>query len=208
MMTGKHELRSSMRAMRKQLAAANPYAAEQVVQHLPELLEMMFAGNGSFADEQKDRRFTAAVYKAQGSELDALPLAKALMDCGVDLALPVAVAQDEPLIFRRWSPRDPLEIDASGVPAPLPLAEAITPYVIFVPLLAADGRGYRLGQGGGYYDRTLSALRKADPRGWAQPWFIGLCYSGQLVEKIAEEAHDERLHGYLTERFSGATWEK
>ena len=188
-----------MRALRKQLAAANPYAAEQVVQHLPDLLEMMFAGSGSFADEQKDRRFTAAVYKAQGSELDALPLAKALMERDVDLALPVATAQEEPLIFRRWSPRDPLEIDASGVPAPLPLAEAVTPDVLFVPLLAADDRGYRLGQGGGYYDRTLGALRKAEPRLWAQPWFIGLGYSGQMVERIAEEFQDQPLHGVLTE---------
>lgn len=207
-MMDKHQLRSAMRAQRKQLAAANPYASEQVVLHLPELLEMMFSASGSFADEQKDRCFSAAVYKAQGSELDALPLAKALMERDIDLALPVAIAEGQPLVFRRWSPRDPLEIDASGVPAPLPLAEAITPDVIFVPLLAADGRGYRLGQGGGYYDRTLSALRNAEPRAWAQPWFIGFCYSGQIVEKIAEEAHDERLHGFLTESFGGAVWEK
>ena len=198
-MNPKHDLRSTMRALRKRLAAVNPYAAEQVVQFLPELLEMMFAGGGSFADEQKDRRFTAAIYKAQGSELDALPLAKALIEQDLDLVLPVATAQGEPLIFRRWTPRDPLEIDASGVPAPLPLAETVTPDVIFVPLLAADGRGYRLGQGGGYYDRTLSALRMADPRLWAQPWFIGLGYSGQMVERIAAEPHDQRLHGVLTE---------
>lgn len=199
MTNSKHELRSSMRALRKQLAAANPHAAEQAAQHLPGLLDMMFAGPGDFADEQKHRRFTAAVYKAQGSELDALPLAKALIERNVDLALPVATAQAEPLVFRRWSPRDPLEPDASGVPAPLPLAEAVVPDVIFVPLLAVDGRGYRLGQGGGYYDRTLSALRKAETRGWAQPWFIGLCYAGQIIEKVSEEAHDMRLHGVLTE---------
>src|SRR5690606_30588799 len=135
-MTDKRELRAAMRAHRKRLAHENPRAAEQVVLNLPDLLETMFETDVSFAEEQKHRRFTAAVYKAQGSELDAMPLALALQARDVDLALPVAVARDAPLEFRRWRPRDPLEIDAAGVPAPLPLAEVVSPDVIFVPCLA------------------------------------------------------------------------
>lgn len=203
-MTDKSELRAAMRATRKRLARETPDAAERVVRHLPELLEIMFETSGSFADEQKDRRFTAAVYKAVGSELSALPLALALQARDVDLALPVATAPQAALEFRRWAPRDPLEIDASGVPAPLPLAEVVTPDVIFLPLLAVDRRGYRLGQGGGHYDRTLHALRSADPL----PWFIGLCYEGQLVEELPNEVHDEKLHGVLTERFASTIWLK
>jgi 5-formyltetrahydrofolate cyclo-ligase len=201
-MTDKHQLRAAMRATRKRLAAEAPDAAERVVRHLPELLEIMFEASGAFAEEQKRRRFTAAVYKAVGSELSALPLAKALASRDVDLALPVATGADEPLVFRRWSPGDPLELDASGVPAPLLLAEVVAPDVIFIPLLAVDQRGYRLGQGGGFYDRTLHALRNSG----TMPWFIGLCYSGQMVDTLPEEVHDERLHGVLTEAFGSTVW--
>lgn len=203
-MTDKHELRAAMRATRRRLAADRPQAASQVVLHLPELLETMFETSVSFAEEQKHRRFTAAVYKAQGSELSALPLAEALLERDLDLALPVAIAPDEPLEFRRWLPGDALEMDVSGVPAPLPLAEAVTPDVIFVPLLAIDARGYRLGQGGGYYDRTLARLRGQQPL----PWFIGLCYVGQLVENLPDDVHDERLHGVLTEDHCSTVWKK
>ena len=203
-MIDKHQLRATMRAERKRLAAESPRAATQVVRHLPELLEIMFETSVSFAEEQKHRRFTAAVYKAQGSELDAMPLAEALSRRDVDLALPVAVSPGEALEFRRWRPGDALELDASGVPAPLALAEVVAPDVIFVPLLAIDDRGYRLGQGGGYYDRTLASLRGAKPL----PWFIGLCYAGQLVENLPDEVHDERLHGVLTEAFCSTVWKK
>jgi len=201
-MTDKHQLRAAMRATRKRLAAETPDAAERVVRHLPELLEIMFEASGSFAEEQEHRRFTAAVYKAVGSELSALPLARALMARDLDMALPVATGVGEPLVFRRWSPGDPLEMDASGVPAPLPLAEVVAPDVIFIPLLAVDQRGYRLGQGGGYYDRTLHALRGVTPL----PWFIGLCYAGQMVDSLPEEVHDERLHGVLTEAYCSTVW--
>lgn len=201
-MTDKQQLRAAMRATRKRLAVEITDAAERVVRYLPELLEIMFEASGSFAEEQKHRRYTAAVYKAVGSELSALPLARALISRDVDMALPVATGVGEPLVFRRWSPGDPLEIDASGVPAPLPLAEVVAPDVIFVPLLAVDQRGYRLGQGGGYYDRSLHALRDANPL----PWFIGLCYAGQMIDRLPEEVHDERLHGVLTEEFCSTVW--
>lgn len=203
-MSDKLQLRAEMRAARKRFAAENPLAGQQAALQIPRLLDTMFATHLGFAEEQKHRRFVAAVYKAQGSELDAMPVAQALLDQDVDLALPVAVAADEPLIFRRWRPRDPLELDASSVPAPLPLAESVRPDVVFIPLLAVDRRGYRLGQGGGYYDRTLAELRQTGP----MPWFIGLCYSGQLIDMIANEAHDERLHGVLTEHFCSTIWEK
>lgn len=203
----KSALRAEMRATRKRLARESPNAAQEVLKHLPELLETMFETTGSFAEEQKTRRFVAALYKAQGSELSALPVAKQLQAQDVDLALPVATAADAPLEFRRWAPGDPLEIDASGVPAPLALAEVVHPDVVFIPLLAFDRRGFRLGQGGGYYDRTLSAMRQSKVPRWTLPWFIGLCYAGQQIERIAEEPHDERLDGVLTERFASTVWE-
>ena len=95
------------------------------------------------------------------------------------------------MIFRRWSPGEPLEMDAAGCPAPLPLAGVVDPDLIITPLLAFDDFGGRLGQGGGYYDRTFAARPDAIR--------IGLAYAGQNIPRLPTEDHDVRLHGVLTE---------
>ena len=132
-----------------------------------------------------------AVYRAIGSELNTDALSMALVDAGHALCLPVVLQLDEPMIFRRWSPGEPLEPDAAGVPAPLPLAEVVVPDLILTPLLAFDAHGGRLGQGGGYYDRTFQILPDAIR--------VGFAYAGQRVEDVPVEGHDIRLHGVLTE---------
>lgn len=164
-----------MRALRKQLAVADPTAASRVADHAEALPECK----------------VVAVYHAIGSELDTGSLAQALISAGRPLCLPVVIQRDAPMIFRRWSPGEPLELDLAGVPAPLPLAEAVVPDLILTPLLAFDDSGGRLGQGGGYYDRTFAALPDV--------LRIGLAYAGQRVEPLALERHDIRLHGVLTE---------
>lgn len=95
------------------------------------------------------------------------------------------------MIFRRWTPGDPLEMDAAGCPAPLTMAETVEPDLVLTPLLAFDDFGRRLGQGGGHYDRTFAAMPKAVR--------IGLAYAGQRTERLPVEAHDIPLHGVLTE---------
>lgn len=184
-----------MRARRKHLAGVNPEAGARLADHADELLDILFATTTDFAAERARRRFTAAVYRAQGSEMDPAALSRALIGRGVDLALPVVIGRDAPMVFRRWSPGEPLEIDVAGVPAPLPLADEVEPDVIFVPLLAFDAAGGRLGQGGGYYDRTLALLQRGDRR----PWFVGLAYAGQEIDRLPRERHDVALHGVLTE---------
>jgi len=175
MILDKRELRSAMRALRKRLAEADPEAAARAADHSAAL------PGGE----------PVALYRAMGSELDTDALAMALEAAGRRLCLPVVLERDAPMIFRSWRPGEPLELDAAGCPAPLPLAETIDPAVILTPLLAFDARGGRLGQGGGYYDRTFAerpgALR------------IGFAYAGQGVERLELEAHDVRLHGVLTE---------
>ena len=132
-----------------------------------------------------------AIYRAIGSELDPEPLARALLTAGRSLCLPVVLQRDAPMIFRRWTPGDPLEMDAAGCPAPLPLAEVVDPDLIVTPLLAFDDFGGRLGQGGGYYDRTFAARPDAIR--------IGFAYEGQRVACLPMERHDVALHGVLTE---------
>ncbi len=174
-MTSKPELRATMRALRKRLAEASPDAAMRAA---------------SFVDDLPPGRMVA-VYRAVGAELDPEPLAKALERAGRSLCLPVALERDAALTFRRWTPGDPLEMDVAGCPAPLPLAETVTPDLIMTPLLAFDAEGGRLGQGGGYYDRTFAAF----PAGVR----IGLGYAGQQRDALPMDAHDQRLDGVLTE---------
>lgn len=174
-MTDKAALRARMRAHRKDLARERPGAPDQLaaaVDDLPTGLE-------------------CALYHAIGSELDPLLLAMALARQGRKLCLPVVLSVDTPMRFRRWQIGDPLEADEAGVPAPLPLAQGVVPDLILTPLLAFDDRGGRLGQGGGYYDRTFAALPQARR--------IGVAYAGQQVDGLDLEAHDMRLHGVITE---------
>lgn len=161
--------------MRKRLAEADPNAASRVVDRVADV-----------PDGEP-----VALYVAVGSELDPAPLAHALLAAGRSLCLPVTIQRDAPLIFRRWTPGAPLEMDLAGCPAPLPLSEAVDPGLILCPLLAFDDFGGRLGQGGGYYDRTFAA-RPGMMR-------IGLAYAGQAVGRIPMERHDMALHGVLTE---------
>jgi len=174
-MTDKVEMRAAMRALRKRLSEAAPDAAGRAA---------------TFIDALPSASLVA-VYRAVGAEFDPKPLAYALIRAGRQLCLPVALERDAALIFRRWSPGEPLEIDVAGCPAPLPLAEVVTPDLIVAPLLAFDRAGGRLGQGGGYYDRTFESLPDVIR--------IGLAYEGQRVADLPMQDHDIRLHGVLTE---------
>ena len=110
---------------------------------------------------------------------------------GDRLCLPVALERDAALIFRRWTPGDPLEMDVAGCPAPLPLAETVMPDLIITPLLAFDAEGGRLGQGGGYYDRTFAQMPSVSR--------IGFAYEGQYLASLPKEPHDGLLNGALTD---------
>lgn len=174
-MSDKSEQRAAMRTLRKRLAGLDPEAAGRAADHADRLP----VGE------------TVALYRAMGSELGTDALAVALEVQGRHLCLPVVLQRDAPMIFRAWSLGEPLELDAAGCPAPLPLADEVEPDMILTPLLAFDHFGGRLGQGGGYYDRTFAARPDAIR--------IGYAYAGQAVERLALEDHDVRLHGVLTE---------
>ena len=135
-----------------------------------------------------------AGYMPIGSEIDCLPLLQRILDAGAPLCLPVVAAADTPLIFRRWSPGDRLVTSSFGIAEPLETAEAVTPHALLVPLLAFDRAGYRLGYGGGYYDRTLNSLRAA-----GTIVAIGVAFAGQLRDKVPVGDGDERLDWIVTE---------
>lgn len=183
MTESKAELRSRLRETRKRLKAALPNAGRELAGGLDVLLAGLAV-----------RPRTAALYLPLGSEIDTAPLAAELIRRDVALALPRVDAPDSPMSFRAWSPGDPVAPDLQGCSAPMASAPLIEPDLLFLPLVAFDAEGGRLGQGGGYYDRTLAAL--VDIR----PLVIGLAFSGQQVERVPCDPHDQKLDGILTER--------
>ncbi|WP_334161750.1 5-formyltetrahydrofolate cyclo-ligase [Phenylobacterium sp.] len=176
----KTTLRVLLRQVRRGLAAGTPDAAARAALRLP--LDRLPAFR------------TFAGYQPTGSEMDPRPLMRRLSETGAAAALPVAESRDAPLAFRAWDDERPLEPDAFGIPAPPPGAAPVLPDLVIAPLLAFDRRGHRLGQGAGHYDRTLANLRAVQP-----VFVLGLAYSGQEVEELPAEPHDERLDAILTE---------
>ena len=110
---------------------------------------------------------------------------------GTRAALPVVVQEGAPLAFRHWTPDTPLEPDRYGIPTPM-AGEWLIPDLILLPLNGFDGDGYRLGYGGGYFDRTLAALC---PR----PLAVGVGFEINRLPTIRPESHDQRLDWLVTE---------
>lgn len=185
----KAALRRRMRALRRGLAAppTGPAAARSLVNSLlaaPDpLARTLIPPPGA----------RVAGYLPIGGELDVHPLMAALAERGCPLALPVVTGPTAPLVFRAWRPGDPLEDGPFGTRQPPAAAPLVHPAWILVPLLAFDRRGYRLGQGGGFYDRTLAAADQ-DP-----PVALGLAFAAQAVEALPIEPHDRPLAAVATE---------
>ncbi|MBP5997721.1 MAG: 5-formyltetrahydrofolate cyclo-ligase [Azonexus sp.] len=110
---------------------------------------------------------------------------------GARTALPVVVAEGQPLAFREWTPETPLEPDRYGIPTPIAGAW-LTPDLILLPLNGFDAAGFRLGYGGGFFDRTLAALV---PR----PLAVGVGFEINRMDSIRPEEHDQRLDWIVTE---------
>ena len=130
-------------------------------------------------------------YWPLGDELDPRFLMLTLQQAGYRTALPVVTAADEPLCFRLWGQGDPLEDGIYGTQQPAADAPSVVPNALIVPLLAYDKDCYRLGWGGGFYDRTLAANSEIKAFGFA--------YGAQIVDYVPRQSHDWPLQGVITE---------
>ncbi len=128
-------------------------------------------------------------------EIDIRPLMVELHRRGCQLALPVVQGRDKPLLFRAWRPGDPLERGVFGTLQPSAKRETLEPEALIVPMLACDKEGWRLGYGGGFYDRTLAGLR-ARRRVTA----VGVGFNAQLVDDVPHGPDDQRLDWLLTDK--------
>ena len=183
--TAKSVMRAQMRQARRAFIREHPEADWEAGDRAADLVAWLgFTRPG-----------VCALYHASGSEMDPRPLAEGLVKLGWSLALPWCDAPDTAVVFRAWRPGDRLAPDAAGIAAPLASAAEIGPDVVICPVIAFDAAGGRLGQGGGYYDRTLARLRAAAKK----PAVVGLAFSIQEVEAVPRLAHDQKLDAILTE---------
>jgi len=134
-------------------------------------------------------------YLAIGDEIDPLAVLHQLKDSGKTCVLPVVVAREQPLIFRTWEPGCLLESGPLNTRHPGAAMPAADPDVLLVPLLAFARDGYRLGWGGGFYDRTLAAFQE-QRRAVVS---IGIAYSGQEVDNVPHDVYDQRVDFVVTE---------
>lgn len=166
-------------------AAAHRSASVAIRHHLTELLLPLRAGTIAFCMPIR-------------AEVDCRPLVEHLIALGWQAAMPVVRETAAPLEFRGWTPDAPMTVDPYGIPIPAAGRQA-HPDVILLPLVAFDAAGYRLGYGGGYFDRTLAVMQ---PR----PLAVGVGFDLGAIEDIRPERHDVPLDRIVTE--SGIRWVK
>ena len=135
-----------------------------------------------------------AAYRPIRTEIDPTPLMEALHLAGHRITVPVILGEGQPLEFREWWPGVAMQPGPFGAEVPVD-THVLLPDLILAPLLAFDRRGFRLGYGGGFYDRTLEGLR-ATRRVRA----LGLAYAAQEILEVPIEPTDQRLDAILTEQ--------
>ena len=127
-------------------------------------------------------------------EIDCLDILKKLENSGYKISLPITRKKNK-MDFFEWSYRDNLLIGKIGIPEPYS-KKKVYPDVLLVPLIAFNKKKYRLGYGGGYYDRYIQKLKKIK-----KILTIGMAFSFQEVEKLPISAHDKKLDFIFTENY-------
>jgi 5-formyltetrahydrofolate cyclo-ligase len=125
------------------------------------------------------------------AEFDARFAVRQWRDGGALAALPEVVGKGQPLRFRQWWPGAPMTRGVYDIPLPEGTPEVL-PDIAIVPMNACDSRGYRLGYGGGYFDRTLAALQR-------RVIAIGVTFGACRVPSIFPQAHDLPMDLVVTE---------
>lgn len=127
-------------------------------------------------------------------EVDVMPLLSLASERGATIGMPVTPERGQPLTFRRWSQGDEMDSGPFGIREPKRSAPIVKPDLLLVPLLAFDRNGYRLGYGGGYFDRTILALRREKA-----VLAVGVAFAVQEVARVPRDDSDARLDWILTE---------
>jgi 5-formyltetrahydrofolate cyclo-ligase len=179
-------------ALKKQLREAAKQARAEAFRRQGAAASDRIAAQGiAFAAARPGAIVSA--FAAIGEEIDPAPLLLRLHAEGFRLCLPVMQGKGKPLLFRAWGPGEPMAERMWGIREPLASAPELDPDIVLAPLLAFDRCGYRLGYGGGFFDRTLAALRSRK-----SVIAIGLAYDEQQVDAVPHLDYDHRLDWVLT----------
>jgi len=176
--------RTRLRTQRQSLSVAERTAASEAIDsHLRTMLKTRFAGACGLV--------FSGYWPIKG-EPDLRPLMEQLHLLGVTIALPIVETKAAPLVFRRWTPDTRMVRGDWNIPVPPSDADELIPDITLAPLLGWDENGFRLGFGGGYFDRTLADL---SPR----PATIGIGFQSAKLATIYPQPHDIPLDLILTE---------
>ena len=158
-------------------AALSTRVCALIQQHFPELAGLHVAFCWPYKNEP-DLRPLMQSWLAEGNP-------------GYAALLPVVIDADRALAFRAWTPTSPMHTDRYGIPTPSS-GEFLTPDALLIPVNVFDARGYRIGYGGGYFDRTLASLQSTTLT-------IGVGFELARVDSIEPEEHDVPLAAIVTE---------
>lgn len=154
---------------------------------------------GELAKQQLENAFDLRRHRMLGiywpfrGEIDVRDLAERHIANGGEAALPVVVTKAAPLEFWRWRPGMKLDRGIWNIPIPAE-RDVVQPDALIIPLVGFDKQGYRLGYGGGYYDRTIASMQP-------QPFRIGLGYAEFELPTIQPQPHDIAMNAIVTEHY-------
>lgn len=135
---------------------------------------------------------TLGIYWPMRGEIDVRDIARRHIEAGGTIGLPVVVEKAAPVEFWKWQPGTGMRRGVWNIPVPM-LREVVIPDALIVPLVGFDNERYRLGYGGGYYDRTIAALGR-------RPFCAGIGFAEAELPTIYPQAHDIPMHLIVTDR--------
>jgi 5-formyltetrahydrofolate cyclo-ligase len=177
----KKTFRTQAKATRLEAFHQVPEAGEQIAQ---QLLSLAFSTGANIS-----------AFWPLAEELDTLPLLHALHKQGHQMLLPVMLGAGKPLEFGTWQPGDVLKEAAFKTLEPSDDKARLAPDIMLCPLLAFDRRGYRMGYGGGFYDRSIAQLQQQ-----GNLLTIGIAFAAQEVAEIPTGEYDMPLDMIVTEQ--------
>ena len=179
----KRDLRARVKAWRIGLSAPEQVAAGEALARL---------GLG-FLGIRNPGETVVSAFAPMADELRVWPLLRRLGGEGFRLCLPVMQGKGRPLVFRAWTQGDAMDSGVWGISEPKADKPTLEPDVVLLPLLAFDANGWRLGYGGGFYDRTLRRLRDVK-----KVIAVGLGFDAQKVDAVPHLDYDQQLDWVLT----------
>ena len=177
----KKRLRKQAAIIRKQAFDAMPDAPVQIADYAP-ILQTRYAP-----------KIIAAFWPIR-TEIDPIPLLAALCQSGATSCLPVTGQEGKPLTFHQWDIGSQLADGPYHTKEPFGDTAIVIPDLILAPLLAFDAGCWRLGYGGGFYDRTIATLQAAGHH----PHLVGVAFDETMVSHVPTGPYDKALSAVLT----------